>query len=107
NLNYWNQLDPKVQDFLQQNIDVMIDNIWQSAAEETLEGYRCNTGSEDCSHEIKGRMKLVEPTPSDHELLKKITAETVVPKWAARCSTQCVADFNDTIGKLLGLAPTK
>jgi len=28
NLDYWNKLDPKVQDFVQKNIDVMTDQIW-------------------------------------------------------------------------------
>jgi hypothetical protein len=30
-----------------------------------------------------------------------------VPKWAARCSAQCVKDFNDTIGKLRGITARK
>jgi TRAP-type C4-dicarboxylate transport system substrate-binding protein len=107
NLSYWNKLDPKVQDFLQKNIAVMTDQIWDAAAKETQEGYDCNTGSDACPLPVKGKMKLVEPSAADRELLKKITAETVVPKWAARCSAECVADFNDTIGKKLGISVAK
>jgi len=32
NLAYWNKLDPKVQNFLQKNIDVMTNKIWDAAA---------------------------------------------------------------------------
>ncbi|MBF6616771.1 TRAP transporter substrate-binding protein [Pollutimonas thiosulfatoxidans] len=107
NLDYWNKLDPKVQDFVQKNIDVMTDQIWEAAGRETQEGYDCNTGAAACSQPVKGKMKLVEPTAADRELLKKITAETVVPKWAARCSDECVKGFNETIGKKLGITASK
>jgi len=107
NLAYWDKLDPKVQDFLQKNIRVTIDAIWDAAARETQMGYDCNTGSPDCSLPVKGKMKLVEPTDADRALLKKITAETIVPKWAARCSAECVQDWNATVGKLLNITAKK
>lgn len=107
NLAYWNKLDPKVQDFLQKNIDVMTGKIWDAAAKETQEGYDCNTGAPACTQPVKGKMKLVEPTEADRALLKKITAETVVPKWAARTSAEYVKDFNDTIGKVVGISASK
>ena len=52
-------------------------------------------------------MVLVEPSEADRQLLKKLTAEVVVPKWAARCSAQCVADFNATIGKGMNITAKK
>ncbi len=107
NLGYWNRLDPKVQDFLETNIAVMIDSIWDGAAKETQMGYDCNTGSADCPLDVKGKMKRVDPTDADRELLKKITAETIVPKWAQRCSAECVKDWNATVGKLIGITASK
>ncbi|PLC54587.1 transporter [Pollutimonas nitritireducens] len=107
NLAYWNKLDPKVQDFLQTNIKFMTDKIWDAAARETQEGYDCNTGAAACSQAVKGKMKLVQPSEADRELLKKITVETVIPKWAARCSEECVKDFNSTIGKKLDIVAAK
>src|SRR5699024_9435429 len=41
NLDYWNKLDPKVQDFLENNVGKMYDDIWDAAARETQEGYDC------------------------------------------------------------------
>lgn len=107
NLDYWNKLDPKVQDFLQTNLNKMYDAIWDQAAKETQEGYDCNTGSDACPFEVKGSMKLVEPTEADREELKRILAEVVIPKWAARCSDQCVSDFNDTVGKVIDITAKK
>ena len=37
----------------------------------------------------------------------ELTSEVVVPKWAARCSAQCVADFNATIGKAMNITAKK
>src|SRR3546814_3131411 len=85
----------------------LTDDIWDAAAKETQEGYDCNTGADACSQPVKGKMKLVEPTEADRELLKKIAEETVVPKWAARCSDECDKDFNATIGKKLGITVSK
>lgn len=107
NQAYWDKLDPKVQDFLQKNLNVMFGQIWEAAAKETQEGYDCNTGAAACTQPVKGKMKLVEPTAADRELLKKVLSETVVPKWAARCSAQCVTDFNETIGKVVGITAKK
>ena len=85
----------------------MIDGIWKSAAEETQKGYDCNTGAAACQEPIKGKMVLVKPSDADKELLKKILNESVLPKWAARCSTDCVNSFNETIGKVVGLTAKK
>jgi len=49
---------------------------------------------------------LFLPAAADRALLEK-ARETVVAKWAQRCSAQCVADFNATIGKKTGLVAKK
>lgn len=107
NQKAWDKLDPKVQQFLQENVDKMVDDIWAAAARQTQEGYDCNTGAQACPYPVKGKMVLVEPTEEDRVLLKKVLNEAVLPKWAARCSQQCVDDFNATIGKELGLVAKK
>jgi TRAP-type C4-dicarboxylate transport system substrate-binding protein len=107
NLKAWNKIDPKVQDFIQTNLSKMIDSIWDDAARQTQEGYDCNTGSAACTAKVKGKMKLVVPSAADHELLKKLTADAVVPKWAARCSADCVKSFNETLGKKFNITASK
>lgn len=107
NLQAWNKLDPKVRTFIQTNMRKMIDDIWDDAARQTQEGYDCNTGAPACKAAVKGKMALVVPTEADRQLLKKLTADAVVPKWAKRCSADCVKDFNDTIGKKLGITAQK
>jgi TRAP-type C4-dicarboxylate transport system substrate-binding protein len=102
NLDAWKKLPPNVQTFVETKMTKMIDAIWEGAARQTQEGYDCNTGASSCKAAVKGKMTLVVPTDADNALLKKITQETVVPKWLARCSAECVQSFNETIGKNLG-----
>jgi|SRR5690554_1867574 len=107
NKAYWNKLDPKVQDFLQTNLNTLFANIWEAAGKETQEGYDCNTGADACTRPVKGNMKLVVPSEADQAQLKKMLNETIVPKWAARCSDQCVNDFNQYIGPVVGITASK
>lgn len=103
----WDKLDPKVRVFLNTNIKKLVTQIWEAGARQTQEGYDCNTGAASCPYPVKGKMTLVEPTEADRALLKKVLSESVLPKWAARCSAQCVSDFNATIGKKLDLVAKK
>lgn len=107
NQKAWDKLDPKVQVFLQENINQLMNQMWDAAVNQTQQGFDCNTGAAACPFPVKGKMVLVEPSEADRQLLKKLTAEVVVPKWAARCSAQCVADFNDTIGKAMNITAKK
>jgi hypothetical protein len=52
-------------------------------------------------------MTLVKPSEADKALLNKLLGDVILPKWAARCSDQCVADFNATIGKKLNVTAKK
>jgi len=81
--------------------------MWDGAAAQTQEGYDCNTGAAACKLPVKGKMTLVKSTDADRALLKKVMQETVLPKWAARCSADCVRDFNANIGKIVGLTAKK
>ena len=81
--------------------------IWDAAIAQTQEGYDCNTGAEACPYPVKGKMKLVMPSDADRALLKKVLGDSVLPKWAARCSNDCVKSWNATVGQVLGLQAVK
>jgi hypothetical protein len=52
-------------------------------------------------------MILVQPSQADRDMLKKILSDVTLPKWAERCSAACVADFNNTVGKVVGVSVKK
>lgn len=107
NQSVWDKLDPKVQTFLQDNINILMDDIWNAAATQTQEGFDCNTGAAACTQPVKGKMTLVVPTDEDKALLNTTLKGKILPAWAARCSADCVASFNETIGKALDLSVAK
>lgn len=107
NQKAWEKLDPKVQAFITTNIGTLVNDIWDAAAKQTQLGYDCNTGAAACTLPVKGKMVLVTPSDADKALLKKVLADQVLPKWAARCSADCVTSFNATVGKELGLTAAK
>ena len=103
----WSQIDPQVQDFLVTNIDQLIDSLWAFATTQSHLAIDCSTGAKACTLPVKGKMILVRPTQADLATLKQVAAQKVLPKWAARCSAQCIADFNQTVGKIAGVTARK
>lgn len=101
NQKAWDQLDPAVRGFLISKIAILTDNLWKFSAKQTQLGYDCNTGSKSCPFGLKGKMTLVRPSQDDLATVRRLSTQKVASKWAARCSSQCVTDFNQTIGKTL------
>lgn len=107
NMKSFAKLDPRVQSLIETEVKGLEKAIWDTAAYHTEQGYACNAGRDDCKAGTKGKLVLVQPSAADRAMLKKIVDETMLPKWAARCSAECVADFNATIGKVAGVVAKK
>ncbi|MBY6059541.1 TRAP transporter substrate-binding protein [Leisingera daeponensis] len=103
NLSFWNKLNPETQTFLQDEIGALENDIWIGAGRETQDGINCNVGADPCVTGTKADMTLVPVTDADRALLEKITRDVILPKWAERCSEDCVADFNETVGPVIGM----
>ncbi len=107
NQKAWDQLDPRVQTFLQTNIAQLIDSLWLFSAKQNLLGIACNTGTKACPFAARGKMTLVLPTQADLATFKRVATQKMLPKWAARCSVPCVTEFNKTVGKVAGVVAKK
>ncbi len=103
NVKTWDRLNPKVRDFLKTEIAKLEDDIWKATEAETQDGFDCNVGKASCKNGTKAKMILVPVNDADRALLKKVLNETVVPKWAARCSGDCIPAWNASVGKILGI----
>jgi TRAP-type C4-dicarboxylate transport system substrate-binding protein len=99
NLKTWERLDPKVQAFLTRGIADMNDGIWKASATETEEGINCNIGRDPCTLGTKGSMKLVAVSEEDRKLVRNLLVNVVLRRWAERCSTDCVENWNRSIGR--------
>lgn len=107
NAKTWNGYDPKLRAFLDEQIKTLEKSLWDAADLFTQQGYECNAGTDKCTLGTKGKMKLVQATQADRDLLKKVLTEVTLPKWAERCSAGCVGDFNNTVGKIVGVSVKK
>lgn len=107
NAKSWRGFDPKVRALIEQEVKALEKSVWDAADRFTQQGYECNAGTDKCTLGQKGKMKIVQPTQADRDLLKKVLADSMLPKWSARCSAACVADFNATVGKIVGVSVKK
>jgi TRAP-type C4-dicarboxylate transport system substrate-binding protein len=103
----WDKLDPKVRTLIESEAKGLEKAIWDAAELHTAQGLACNAGADDCRLGQKGKMKVVTPSEADRALLKKIVAEVMIPKWAARAPAESVTAFNDGIGKVVGVTAKK
>ncbi|HYM72531.1 MAG TPA: TRAP transporter substrate-binding protein [Stellaceae bacterium] len=99
----WLRFDPKVRDFLTAQIDELGDRLWDAADRENQEGIACLTGVGTCTAGPPGHMTLVPVTAEDRKLMRQSFTDVVSPRWSERCGAECVANWNNTIGRLFNI----
>ena len=102
NLKAWNKLPQQVRAFLTAEIEAWEDSVWDAADAETRTGVACNTGGQ-CSGGNPAAMTLVPVSDSDRGRLREIMETVIVPNWAKRCGQACVAKWNNSVGKVVGM----
>ncbi len=105
----WAKMDPKVQEFLLQKLnDVMIKRAWKIAEEGTEQGIWCSVGDKRCELSKKNNtpiynLKLVAYSDADDAARKEAVSKVVLPAFAKRCGEACTANWNKSVGKVLGV----
>lgn len=102
NLKAWNRLPEETRAFLLREIAAWEDEVWAAADAESQAGLACNTGGE-CAAGNAANMTLVAVSDADRKRLREIMETVIVPNWAGRCGDACVAKWNDTVGKIVGI----
>lgn len=104
----WNKLDEKTRTFIESEVKGQTDRWWKTIIDEDTMGMSCGTGTGECTVGKPGKLVKVEPTPADVEILDKAMRDVVLKRWAKRCGSDasCVSNWNDTIGKVVGLTAT-
>ncbi len=107
NLNSWNRLDPKVQKFILDQAKAYEDKMWATIKTTTAEAENCNTDKQPCTMGKLAKSTIVPVKPEEAETHKKLVEGAVLAGWAKRCGAECAKEWNETVGKVLGLkAPT-
>jgi TRAP-type C4-dicarboxylate transport system substrate-binding protein len=103
NLDTWNELGEEAQALIESEIAGLEEEMWTATAVDDRRGMDC-LASGPCDEE-PGGMIPVEPTEADRDKLKAVLEDVIVKHWAERCGTEaCVDDWNDTVGKVVGIS---
>ena len=103
NLDRWNSFTPEMQAFILEAFAVLEDNLWATAEQSTNEADNCNTGRDPCTLGRKADMTIVPVTEADQVVHKDLMQNVVLVEWGKRCGRDCAAEWNDTIGPVVGL----
>jgi TRAP-type transport system periplasmic protein len=103
NLDSWKRLDPKVQAFLTEQTKAYEDKMWTTVKTATAEADNCNSGVQPCTMGKLAKTTIVPVKPEEAETHKKLVEGAVLAGWAKRCGAECAKEWNDTVGKALGL----
>lgn len=103
----WNTLNADTQALLVDQIKKLEEEMWAYSAAEDEQAFRCLSGKGECPLGKPGNVKITEPTASDFEVRDKLLKDTVLKRWAARCSAECVANWNETVAPIVGVKAEK
>jgi len=107
NMEWWNKQPPAVQTFLENAFRKLEERQWQQAGYDITDGVNCNTGDGQCQFgvlpEPGKRMKSIYPSDADRKRHAEVMASSVLKNWAKRCGAACTAEWNRTIGKVVGM----
>ena len=102
NKDAWDSWPPEVQALLTEQYAKLEAEAWQAQIEQDTEALACSTGGE-CKMGLPASIKLVELTDADRAKSAEIVQSAVLPNWAKRCGAECTQEWNDTVGKAIGI----
>jgi TRAP-type C4-dicarboxylate transport system substrate-binding protein len=111
NAERWDGLDANVRSLLQEQIDTALEPAgWDMARGATEHGIWCSTGDARCNPEAtapknlnKTNLQLVELSDADSATLKNMLSANVLPEFAKACGPECVAEWNEVVGPVVGV----
>ena len=104
-LKRWQQLPPQVQQLLQTQSQVLEDALWQETARENRYAMACNVGSPDCQIHQPAHMIASAPDQQEKQAVRE-AALRIANDWGKRCGAPCVAHWNATVGRAVGVRLT-
>ena len=106
NMDTWKELNGDTQKLIMSEGKKMEDAIWTFESSLDQMGMDCNA-SGPCPKGKPGGMIPIIPSAEDNAMLKDISKNVVLKRWAARCGAACVTEWNNTIGKVIGVTASE
>ena len=102
NFKTWDSLSADTQNLMIEEAAKVEDAIWESTQALNDEAALCNTTG-PCEKGEPGGIIPVELNEDDNARVKVAVNDFVLKRWAKRCGKDCAMEWNDTIGKVLGV----
>jgi TRAP-type C4-dicarboxylate transport system substrate-binding protein len=104
NRERWEALSGEMQSFLAEQVRTGLEQpAWDAAAGALDEDIACLTGNGECPRGEAASMTLVEPSPEDTALARRVLEETVLPEWAGRAGDDWARRWNESVGEVVGV----
>ncbi len=103
NQTAWDALPPDLRELLGRELPRLERDIWAAAERDTAEGVVCNSGALACRKNDKGQMTVVPLSLHDTQLRREILQTVVLPRWVARCATDCAQVWDRTLAAETGI----
>ncbi|MGK0172426.1 MAG: TRAP-type C4-dicarboxylate transport system substrate-binding protein [Gammaproteobacteria bacterium] len=103
----WNKMNAETQTFITAQYQDLSNRIWDRAAKDDVTSLNCLSGKGECGMGDTGTVVLTQPSADDVAYRKVILEKHVLKAWAKRCGDACVADWNATAGKVVGVMAVK
>jgi len=108
-LGWWNRQTPEQREAYAAQFRRMEDEFWDLAVTTNEDATACSTGGPSCRRERHQpyAMTLVQVSEADKARVRRIAEEAILPEWAGRCARtypNCAQVWNDTVGRVRGMA---
>ena len=98
----WDGLNDETRKLIEANVAKVEDEMWEAVKQADKMGMACNANG-PCTLGEPGGMVAVEPSEADKAQLADIVENFVVKRWAKRCGSDCAKEWNETMGKVVGV----
>lgn len=100
----WSRMNDATRAFFTEEMKKFGDRGWKTIGDEVEMGLICVSGQGGtCSEGKPGKVVRVQPSAEDIKMREAALTGTVLKRWANRCGAACVKEWNESVGKLVGL----
>ena len=109
NKKWWAGLNANARKYITNKFDAMFEEGWKRAGLETNHGIWCSVGDNRCDVNVplkpltKFNLKLIKASAADQDKVRRVAEKVVLPDFAKRCGKTCADDWNNSVGKILGV----